>query len=387
MSELRVLQVIGAMNRAGAETVVMNLYRAMDRSRIQFDFLVHTSDACDYDAEIESLGGRIYRLPRYTVANGPVYRRACRRFFAEHPEFQVLHGHIGSCSPIYLEEAKKAGISTVVHSHRQNSSARVKAALYSWLVHPAVQYADEFLGCTYESGVDRFGSAVVGGSHFNIMNNAIDVASYACDEAGHKQAKEHLGFPDAPLLGNIGRLVPEKNQTFLLKVYTELLRLRPDAKLVVLGRGPLEDSLREEAKFLDLDPDAIFVGVKEGVAEYLKAIDVFVFPSLVEGFPMSLVEAQAAGAACIAADTMPASVVMAETSCQMSLETGPRAWAEKAGALLACPADRRIGAAGVRLHGFDIRDVAADMALRYERLALASARAQAGACEGMARGC
>ena len=120
MIQIRVLQVIGAMNRAGAETVVMNLMRAIDRDRVHFDFLVHADKRCDYDDEIEALGGTIYHLPRYNVINGAQYRRACRRLFDEHPEIQVVHGHIGSCSAIYLDEARKAGCATVVHSHRDS---------------------------------------------------------------------------------------------------------------------------------------------------------------------------------------------------------------------------------------------------------------------------
>ena len=102
---IRVLQVIGVMDRGGAETMLMNLYRAMDRSKIQFDFLVHEQREGDYDAEIRELGGRFFRVPRFTGINKHVYRKQCRDLFAAHPEWAVVHGHIGSCAPIYLSEA------------------------------------------------------------------------------------------------------------------------------------------------------------------------------------------------------------------------------------------------------------------------------------------
>ena len=116
---MRVLQVIGAMDRAGAETMIMNLYRAIDRTRVQFDFLVHEQRECDYDEEIRELGGRLHRLPRFTGVNLSTYRAACRRLFAEY-RYPVVHGHIGSSAAVYLREAKRAGSYAIAHSHAQN---------------------------------------------------------------------------------------------------------------------------------------------------------------------------------------------------------------------------------------------------------------------------
>ena len=117
---IRVLQVIGAMDRAGAETMIMNYYRNMDRTQIQFDFLVHTEHRCDYDGEIESLGGNIYHIPHYTGLNHFLYQRACKQFFESHPEISLVHGHIGSGAAVYLSEAKKAGLHNNAHAHSEN---------------------------------------------------------------------------------------------------------------------------------------------------------------------------------------------------------------------------------------------------------------------------
>ena len=121
---MRILQVIGVMDRGGAETMIMNLYRAMDRSDLQFDFLVHEQREGDYDAEIRRLGGRLYRLPRFTGINERTYRKQCRLLFAQHPEWAVVHGHIGSSAPIYLSEAKRVGCFAIAHSHAQNGVGR-----------------------------------------------------------------------------------------------------------------------------------------------------------------------------------------------------------------------------------------------------------------------
>ena len=138
---MRILQVIGVMDRGGAETMIMNLYRAMDRSDLQFDFLVHEQREGDYDAEIRRLGGRLYRLPRFTGINERAYRRQCRLLFAQHPEWAVVHGHIGSSAPIYLSEAKRAGCFAIAHSHAQNYQTGLAGLAFNMVSHPVRRVA------------------------------------------------------------------------------------------------------------------------------------------------------------------------------------------------------------------------------------------------------
>ena len=372
--KIRVLQVIGAMNRAGAETVVMNLMRAIDRERFQFDFLVHEAGRCDYDDEIEELGGTIYRIPRYNVANGHLYRRIVRKFFAEHPEIQVVHGHIGSCCAIYLDEAKRAGCATIAHSHNEKSRKFIHRNLYHLLVRKVPGIADEFMACGYQAGVDRFGTGVVGGAHFNVMWNGIDTSVYACSEEEHEQAKDALGYAGVPFVGNIGRMVEQKNQVFLLRMFAELLKQVPQARLAVVGRGPLEEDLRALADELGISGSVDFLGVRDDVPCILKAIDLFAFPSIREGLPVSMLEAQAAGAPVLTSDAVSRSAFVSDTAQALPLSAGPKAWADEMARILATPVDRSKGAADVRAHGFDIHDVAAGMEDFYEKLALQAPR-------------
>lgn len=143
---LRVLHVIGAMDRGGAETMIMNLYRAVDRTQVQFDFLVHETRECDYDQEIEQLGGRIFRLPRFTGANLVRYKSLCRAFFSEHPEIAIVHGHIGSSAAIYLSEAKRADKVAIAHSHAQNFLPRPAGWAFRAVSYPTRYIADYFIG-------------------------------------------------------------------------------------------------------------------------------------------------------------------------------------------------------------------------------------------------
>ena len=156
---MRVLQVIGVMDRGGAETMVMNLYRAMDRDKVQFDFLVHEQREGDYDAEIRRMGGRFFRVPRFTGANIGAYRKQVRALFAEHPEWRVVHGHIGSCAPVYLSEAKRAGAFAIAHSHAQNYEGGLAGLAFNLVAHPVRRVADYFMACSREAGLCTPGSS------------------------------------------------------------------------------------------------------------------------------------------------------------------------------------------------------------------------------------
>ena len=267
---MRVLQGIGVMDRGGAETMIMNLYRAMDRSDLQFDFLVHEQREGDYDAEIRRLGGRLYRLPRFTGINERAYRRQCRLLFAQHPEWAVVHGHIGSSAPIYLSEAKRAGCFAIAHSHAQNYQTGLAGLAFNMVSHPVRRVADYFMACSREAGLDRFGRNLVDSDRFSIVPNGIDLSRYVCGDDEHKSAKRDKGLIDMPVFGHVGRLAPEKNHAFLLQVFAKIHHALPNAVLLLAGRGPLEDELRAKAAQLGLGEAVRFLGVCDDVPEVLR---------------------------------------------------------------------------------------------------------------------
>lgn len=366
---MRVLQVIGAMDRGGAETVIMNLLRVMDREKVQFDFLVHTQRHCDYDDEIEALGGRIYRVPLYKIVNAREYRACCRAHFRDHPEHLVVHGHIGSCAGIYLDEAKKAGRATVLHSHSQNYERFPIQQLFNWMARPGLKVADFFLACSPEAGRDRFGDGIYEGPHCKVMANGVDVSLYECDEAAHERAKADLGLSENFVVGHVGRFIEVKNHRFLLKVFDRLHALRPEARLLLLGRGPLEDEVRAQARELGLGDCVVFCGVRDDVPRYLKAFDLFVFPSVLEGLPMATIEAQAAGVPCLFSTGVPQSALASGFACRLDLDAGEEAWAAAALEQAALGLPRIEGASDVAHAGYDIRETAQWLADLYGEMA------------------
>ncbi len=368
---IRVLQVIGVMDRGGAETMVMNLYRAIDRSKIQFDFLVHEQREGDYDAEIRALGGLFFRLPRFNGANAVAYRKQVRAFFAEHSEYRVVHGHIGSCAPIYLSEAKRAGAYTIAHSHAQSYEGGLAGLAFKVVARPVRGVADYFMACSREAGLDRFGAAIVAGDRFSIVPNGIDVQRFACDEASHEAAKAAWGLTGRPVVCHTGRLIPVKNHAFLLDMFARVHERIPDAVLVCAGRGELEGELKARSYELGLADSVRFLGVVDDVPGLLRAADVFVFPSVKEGLPLAVVEAQAAGLATTISTGVPDFALVSDRARRISLEEGPDAWAQFVlDDLDRVASEPRSDACGqVRSHGFDIVEGAARIAAFYERAA------------------
>lgn len=364
---MRVLQVIGVMDRGGAETMIMNLYRGMDRNGIQFDFLIHEERSGDYDEEIEDLGGRIFRLPRFNGVNGLAYRRQCESLIAAHPEWGVVHGHIGSSAPIYLGAAKRAGRYAVAHSHAQNYEGGLAGLAFGVAARPVRRVADYFFACSREAGLDRFGRAIVEGDRFSILPNGIDVEKYACNQADHEKAKAALGLSGCPVVCHVGRLIPVKNHEFLFDVFSLVRREKPDAVLLLAGRGELEQSLRQRAADMGLADSVRFLGVVDNVPDILRAADAFVFPSVKEGLAMAVIEAQASGLLTVASTGIPELAVVSDRIERVPLEAGCEAWAKMCLGMMgeAARRERCDNVDQVRAHGFDIVGTSAWLADFY----------------------
>lgn len=356
---LRVLHVIGAMNRGGAETLVMNLYRNIDRRHIQFDFLVNDMGGCDYDEEIGELGGKMFAIPRYFIANHVTYRQACQTFFSSH-RYPIVHGHIGLPSPTYLSIAHKHGAKCIAHSHAQNYPLSPSELVFRIATYPTRHHADYFLACSMQAGQDRFGKNVVQSGRFHILKNGIDVERARFKKQSRTIIRQELGLDsNTPLFGHVGRLTQIKNQAFLLKVFTHILDTLPSAHLVLVGRGEDEADIRAEVDALGISDHVQLLGVRSDIPSILSAIDVFIFPSHREGLANATVEAQASGARCLLSTGVPELARISPDTVFKSLDAGAEAWASQAIDLYRHPKDNRASAVlAARQAGFDIKDSA-----------------------------
>lgn len=304
---IRILQVFHGMDCGGAETMIMSLYRKIDREKVQFDFLVHTSKECFYDSEIKSLGGRIFNLPKFKLINYSEYSKALNAFFDEHSEFSVVHGHLGSCAGIYLQVAKEHGCFTIAHSHNTKPNLSLKSIIYSCLTLKTRRVAEYFMACSKAAGEYRFGKDIVANENrFMVLNNAIDTEKYVFSEAKRTSFRKEFKISEETMvIGHIGRFSKQKNHMFLLDVFKEILNQDQNAVLVLVGDGELKERVTAKARRQGIDNRIIFTGIRNDVPAVLSGFDVFIFPSLYEGLGIAVVEAQAAGLFTICSDVLP----------------------------------------------------------------------------------
>lgn len=348
MTPIRVLQVVTHMERGGLESMLMNYYRHIDRERVQFDFLVHRQEQAAFDDEIESLGGRIYRLPRL-VPWSKSYLSALNRFFAEHPEYKVVHVHQDCLSSVILKVAAQHNVPVrVAHGHSANQDKNLKYPIKLWYKRFIPKYATNLFACGKDAGDWMFG-----GASYQIINNAIDVAAYTYDPTKRQEMRRQLRLKDELTIGHVGRFNQPKNHPFLLDIFAALLRREPNAVLLLVGDGEDMPKIQVKAQTLGIAENVRFLGIRSDVADLMQTMDVFVFPSLYEGLPVTMVEAQAAGLPCIISDKVPPECIITEGLVDiLPLSAGAETWSEKFLEKRDTPrTDRR---AEIAAHGFDI---------------------------------
>ena len=347
---IRILQVVTHMNRGGLETMLMNYYRCINRDKVQFDFLVHRTERADYDVEIESMGGNIYRLPRLIPWSG-TYKHALHSFFDAHPEYRIVHVHQDCLSSVILKAAEQHGVPVrIAHSHSSSQDKDLKYLIKILYKQSIPQYATDLLACGKQAGEWMFG-----GAPFQILNNAINAAAYRYDAARSQGMRRELSLPkDAFVIGHVGRFSTPKNHSFLLDVFAELHKIEPTSYLLLVGDGILREKMEAKAKALSLEQAVIFLGLRKDVPELLQAMDVFAFPSLYEGLPLTLVEAQAAGLPCVISENIPVDCDMTDLISRVSLDESPVVWAERI--LAEKVKTRRDTCAEIVAAGFDVAE-------------------------------
>lgn len=340
----RILQVVTYMGRGGIETMLMNYYRRMDREKIQFDFLVHRDFRADFDDEIEALGGRIYRVPPMNPASGS-YRKALADFFKAHP-YRVVHCHLNYMSGVVLAAAKKAGVPVrIAHAHTAAMAPGWKQSVRRLCRHLIPLTATHRFACSTEAG-----RAIFGSGDFAILANAIDAAAFTPDEKLRREVRTELALGDAFTVMHVGRMVYAKNHEFLMDAFRELLITDPGAKLVLVGDGELRPQIGEKAAALP-EGSVLLTGTRTDIPRLLQAADVFAFPSLFEGFGITLLEAQAAGLPCIKADTITDDCIVTALVKSLPIDD-PKSWAEAMTAAGSTPRGDQLPV--IRASGFDI---------------------------------
>lgn len=324
---IRVVQVFASLDRGGAETMIMNLYRKIDRNKIQFDFVVNESTAdYAYEKEIISLGGRIFRVPRFTFLNYFRYKQIWIDLLENHPEWNIIHGHHTSPAFAYLSVARRNKLITIAHSHIAGTEKNLKSYMKRLMRFPLRYISDYLFACSDKAANWMFGENA---KNVHVINNSIDSVLFSFNNDTRNNIRQRLGIERKFVIGHIGRFQMQKNHSFLVEIFNEIKKVNEEAILLLIGDGELKDPILKQVEQLKLGESVVFLGVREDVPELLSAMDVFLFPSLYEGLPVTLIEAQANGLKTIASDTITKEVKVTKLIEFLSLKKKPKYWAER----------------------------------------------------------
>ena len=334
---VRILHILGNTQLGGAESRIMDLYRHMDRSVVQFDFVVHSKEEGYFNEEIRKLGGRIFRVPCFRVLNYFSYCRAWKKLLQEHrdadgrSEFHMIQGHMTSIAAIYLPIARKCGIeTTIAHARSAGVDKGLKGILTRFLRRNLSKKADYLFTCSELAGISVFGKKAVEQGRTRFLPNAIDCQKFAPDPLVREKIRRELGIEKCYVIGHVGRFHYAKNHEYLLRVFAELVKRKTrDYVLLLLGEGSGMEDIRILSRELGIGDKVYFLGNKSNVNDYYQAMDYFVYPSRFEGMPGTIVEAQTAGLRCLMSDTICKEVIATELVTTRSIREDPGLWADE----------------------------------------------------------
>ncbi len=326
--EYRVLHCLHSMNRGGAETFIMNVFRTIDKSVYMFDFLLGREDGA-YVEEIRKLGGGIYTVCSRSAGYFK-YLKALNSFFkTNRGKYQAIHVHTSSLSSLEVFYfAKKYGIKTrIIHSHSTVQAGWVHNILH-WLHKPILGFlANKYLACSLVAKDWLYKYTCVYDKSV-VVKNGVDITLFSFNVNNRNEIRRELGIDNqCKVIGHIGRFDVMKNHTYLLDIFKELQRIDHNTVLLLVGDGPLRKNIENKTMELGLNNKVIFTGVRSDIYKIVSAIDILVFPSLYEGLPVSLVEAQAGGLTIVCSDRVSKEVQLSEAVSFLSLDKPACFWA------------------------------------------------------------
>lgn len=302
---IRVIHNISSLHFGGSQAFIMNIYHNIDRAKVQFDFVVTPEEKTGLYEQVAQLGGRVFVCPKYTGKNHFAYCKWWNDFFTEHPEYHVIHGHVRSTAAIYLRIAKKHGLVTIAHSHSTSNGKGVSSVVKDMMQLPIRNIADYLFACSDKAGKWLYGERALSRANYRMIPNGVDLTRFAYDENKRNEVREKLGIQQgAFVVGHIGRFSEPKNHIFLVQLFAEYHKINPDSRLLMVGDGERFEPVKAECEQLGIYEHVIMPGGRTDTEDFYQAMDVFAFPSLWEGLPVSVVEAQANGLPCLISDVI-----------------------------------------------------------------------------------
>ena len=326
---IRIAQITGKWFGGGIESVVMNYYRNIDKSKIQFDFI------CDEDStnipyeEIKKLGGKVILIPPYEKALK--YHKQLKKVLKE-GNYKIVHSHINTLSVFSLFAAKRAKVPVrIAHSHSATNKKEKKKNLLKQIFRPfSKTFATDYMCCSELSGKWLFGNKKYKKGNVYLLNNAIDLDKFKYNKKIRQKKQKELKInDDALVIGHIGRFVKQKNHTFLIDIFNEIHKKNKNSLLLLIGQGPLMNEIKEKVTNLKLTNYVRFLGQRNDVNEFYQVFDAFLLPSLYEGLPVVGIEAQATGNLCFFSDTTTKETKVLDSTIFIPLNKNAKEWANQ----------------------------------------------------------
>lgn len=316
---VRILNVVPNMRAAGVESFIMNVYRNIDREKVQFDFIVHNKEKKFFDDEIEKLGGRIYRFTYKDDKNLFKYIKDLNKFFREHKEYNIVHGHMQSMMPLYLLIARLNKVPIrIAHSHNGNYEKTMKGFVLHIFSKFSKYVSNKRWACSAVAGKYLFGK-----KEFDVIYNGIDINKFKYDEKSRFKIREELNIDDSTfVIGHIGRFELQKNHVFLVEIIKKIIEEKSIRKIKVwlIGEGKLQKDIEEKVKNYNLDANIEFLGIRKDISRLYQGMDCFVLPSLYEGLPVVGVESQISGLKCFFSNTITEEVKISDRASFIKLD-------------------------------------------------------------------
>lgn len=319
--------VLGNTGRGGSQTYAINVLRNIDQSRFHIDFAVYTDPKDGYGDEMRESGCKIWIVPPFKIYNIKHCQNVWNNVF-DQGNYDIVHGHATNAGSVYLKIAKSKGIHTIVHSHsagfRGNILQQMVKKVFS---DQAKKYGDYWFSCSEKASEKLYGQEYKTYPHYYQIPNAINVEKYLFNADVRKKIRSALNISeDIFLCGHVGSFSMPKNHHFLFQIFKKLLEIKPTSKLVLCGDGPLKDNVVKMISEMGLDNYIIRTGNVPNVLEYMMAMDVLIFPSLFEGLPVTIVEAQATGLPVVMSDVITEEVDLTSIVCRHSLSEALDVW-------------------------------------------------------------
>lgn len=349
---IRVLQIIGIVAGGGVEAVIMNYYEHIDRTKVQFDFIVHNDNKIDITQKVEAMGGRVYKVTPY-YKNPIAFMHDIYKIIRNH-HYRIVHSNMNTLSAFSLFAAWAAGAPVrILHNHSTSSPGETKRNIMKFILRPFARlFANHYLACSRLAGEWMYGRKMMDSGKVTIVNNAIDLKKYAFNPQKRELLRKELGLTDEFVIGHVGRFMFQKNHEFLIDIFAEAYKQNSHMALLLVGDGPSRPAVEEKVRKMGLTNHVKFLGLRNDVQDLYHVMDLFVLPSHYEGLPVVGVEAQANGLPCLFSTKVTKEAHLTHSAQFWDLEKGASKWAKKI-ISIKCERNKKAGEE-LRQAGFEI---------------------------------